>query len=1788
MPLAAGLQQKKQQQQELVDLYDEDEAEKAFLFSKPICFLIVGKPGTGKATLGRSLSLAWNCSFVEAKEVINYHIDSGTEDGIKIQDLLFKGHSVPEELVTELLIKKIQSPEVNHLGYVLCGLPSLSEEYMSIPEQIELIKNLNLKPDFIINIKCPDDDLCQRISGQKQSAETGRLYQREEWDPELLALQKKKKKEQEQAGEEETEEEAIEEEEEEEEGEEKQSNAFMNQLVQRPEDFPANAKVRVKLYKDTMLRALEDLMADHDSQWLIELDGHKKPDELFKSVMSYLESMGVRRGALVTRLQSTDEEETIESQERDELFRALSSSLHLAPRYRWRRSRWGDICPIALKEGYIKKGLAEFAVRFLDKMYLLSSEDALWKFRLNPRPYLIPPMPLLPCKVVIMGPPSSGKTTLCNRLADKYSGKVFDISVIIEPHLIETKQKAIEEARDMALQAALTTVKNKVEQKRILQEQEGGQKQEGEQQEEEERPLQPGEVADTEALEPSSKSEVEEVTADHPEVQAMVLEAEIAAGQLPVTLPPDAYAEVLKEAFREFKEKTPERFPGAAPIGGWVVDNFPISAEHWTALQDAELIPDTVICLTDTDANAKNLLNRFYLQNKDRIDEETLKQVKEERALKTKQEPLSQLEDMQSHQMREKPESAEEPPEEQLSPDTEQTPPVPEPEIVLPEVPEGGYPNTPEMDAVKLRIDRFAKDWLNLKLEFLDKTSAETVVLDIAGHTAEELLQEANKKMESCLKCQVWEMTTLDLDEEADDFQAEQEAEREEEEEEEREEVEEEEDEEIVQDKRRHYGDSNHFCPVTLKENFILFPGISDNAAKYREKTYYFSVPEYKDKFIMHPEEYVAHKEPLNAPPLRVFILGCLGAGKTTVGRWLAKKLGIFHIQFQLRLEEIMMFKFQKVFRPENEEDNVPEVDEAAMMAALRSSGDASTLLGDFVEETKKEEVVLTEDEEAIKTYLLEQEPLSPEILENIVAPWWKNEPIRSTGFILDGFPSTAEEVQYVTEQGLYPDIVLLLEVDENIIIDRLLPSRLAKWKAIQNKRQDYKQKLKEIKKKIRDEQISKRKAEILAERNKAKESEEGREGESSEEEKTENEEEDDIDLLLAEEFPEEEAEEEEEEEEESDAIDRMKSEIGEKFEVEMNNIQAIQEEFEKQKIPFVTIDGARKPHIVQYLIDMKMKHLVENRESLFEKCFPISVPLAKKMLQVSYKHLSNFGRWDPVKLYQGNLIKPRITPENPGYPLIHRHHIYFFETKENKETFMKNPIKFIRQLKPRPAVPVNIAIVGPPKSGKTTVAQKLASVYGLMRLSMGDAIRNILTNQSETQLGQQITLHLLKGLSVPDQLAIQCLQVTLMELLCKSIGFVLDGYPVTKRQVDLLEEQNIIPVKIFELQMDIKEVLKRGLLDKKNAESRPYPIHDSSHILTVRNSCYKQEVSTIKDFYEKQHQNWYEVDATRSKWWIWEKVIEEVQTSIKQIQVYLERIKAGQAASINNFCITPQELQSRLGEFGHYCPVSWLLKGELVDCSADKSLKFAAEFRAHYYRMASQEELDKFLATPEVFVLPLATRPFPPPNMLPKKLTVAEVKTMFPKNAEMKGYCPVTFLDGKQRYEALIPGNIEYAVEYQEKIYFLENEEKREKFMRLPEKYWKQILPNKLPPKKEPLLLTYLPLSGYLEQGVAVALIKALNEVGCAKPKFPFMSIQRSALLFIAYHLKAYNPRNNDYVRKKYKKQLEQFVEHCELIPYLGDKMTRKYREPQNRPIDFDHKLKTFISLENMVPKSL
>ena len=70
---------------------------------------------------------------------------------------------------------------------------------------------------------------------------------------------------------------------------------------------------------------------------------------------------------------------------------------------------------------------------------MMSTMDALEKFMRNPRPYILSPQPRNPCKLCIVGPPLSGKTTLAKRLASKYGATVGLLCKIFESSRLRKK-----------------------------------------------------------------------------------------------------------------------------------------------------------------------------------------------------------------------------------------------------------------------------------------------------------------------------------------------------------------------------------------------------------------------------------------------------------------------------------------------------------------------------------------------------------------------------------------------------------------------------------------------------------------------------------------------------------------------------------------------------------------------------------------------------------------------------------------------------------------------------------------------------------------------------------------------------------------------------------------------------------------------------------------------------------------------------------------------------------------------------------------------------------------------------------------------------------------------------------------------------------------------------------------------------------------------------------------------------------------------------------------------------
>lgn len=90
--------------------------------------------------------------------------------------------------------------------------------------------------------------------------------------------------------------------------------------------------------------------------------------------------------------------------------------------------------------------------------------------------------------------------------------------------------------------------------------------------------------------------------------------------------------------------------------------------------------------------------------------------------------------------------------------------------------------------------------------------------------------------------------------------------------------------------------------------------------------------------------------------------------------------------------------------------------------------------------------------------------------------------------------------------------------------------------------------------------------------------------------------------------------------------------------------------------------------------------------------------------------------------------------------------------------------------------------ITGGPATGKGTRSEILSKALNIPHISTGEILRDVATRNEE------INYKLTKGILIPDEKVTEFLMERLEKKDCKN-GFILDGYPRTLAQVNLLNE---------------------------------------------------------------------------------------------------------------------------------------------------------------------------------------------------------------------------------------------------------------------------------------------------------------------------------------------------------------------------------------------------------------
>ncbi len=132
--------------------------------------IVLGPPGSGKGTAASKLSPKYGLPHISTGDLFRENIKAQTEIGLKAKEYMNKGELVPDEIVIEMLEKRISNPDCEK-GFILDGFPRTIEQAKKLSEltNIDLVINMDIAEDVIIGrlssrLSCPN---CNTIYNKK-------------------------------------------------------------------------------------------------------------------------------------------------------------------------------------------------------------------------------------------------------------------------------------------------------------------------------------------------------------------------------------------------------------------------------------------------------------------------------------------------------------------------------------------------------------------------------------------------------------------------------------------------------------------------------------------------------------------------------------------------------------------------------------------------------------------------------------------------------------------------------------------------------------------------------------------------------------------------------------------------------------------------------------------------------------------------------------------------------------------------------------------------------------------------------------------------------------------------------------------------------------------------------------------------------------------------------------------------------------------------------------------------------------------------------------------------------------------------------------------------------------------------------------------------------------------------------------------------------------------------------------------------------------------------------------
>ena len=146
--------------------------------------VFTGVPGCGKGTQARILKDKLSIPHLSTGEMLRAEAAKGTPLGLEIKALLNNGGFATDEMIIDMVSKRIDEPDCAH-GFILDGFPRTLPQAEALDK---LLADRGISLDAVIEIQVPDEIIMERILGRYACMKCGAGYHDEFQKPKIYGV----------------------------------------------------------------------------------------------------------------------------------------------------------------------------------------------------------------------------------------------------------------------------------------------------------------------------------------------------------------------------------------------------------------------------------------------------------------------------------------------------------------------------------------------------------------------------------------------------------------------------------------------------------------------------------------------------------------------------------------------------------------------------------------------------------------------------------------------------------------------------------------------------------------------------------------------------------------------------------------------------------------------------------------------------------------------------------------------------------------------------------------------------------------------------------------------------------------------------------------------------------------------------------------------------------------------------------------------------------------------------------------------------------------------------------------------------------------------------------------------------------------------------------------------------------------------------------------------------------------------------------------------------------------